>query len=206
MRFGFFNGQNNYGAEEFARYFENMYQNGVSVDSSNNLGFRVYKYSDTSLRVEKGFALINGYFLYNDTLASLTIAKDTNYSRIDRVVIRLDISNNAVSIILKPGVAATNPVAPALTRNNSIYELSLAQVLITTTGAITITDERYSQSVCGTIRPKNFTEFNDMIKGFESRFNDWFASQQSKGWRNIYIQSGKPTGAVEGSLWYKVLT
>ncbi|MCE9656512.1 hypothetical protein LPC13_14650, partial [Clostridium celatum] len=123
MGYGFFNGQNDYGQEELARYFSNIYENGVNVTDSD-MGMKVTRYSSTSLRIAVGFAIVNGYYLYQDVTKSITVTKNSTYDRIDRVVVRLDVSNMKVSIELKQGTAASNPVAPSLTRTTSIYELS----------------------------------------------------------------------------------
>lgn len=206
MGYGFFNGNNNYGQEELARYFSNIYENGVNVTSSD-MGMKVTRYSSTVLKVDTGFSIVNGYFLDQDVTKSITVTKDSTYNRIDRVVVRLDVRNMKVSIELKQGTASSKPTAPALTRTTSIYELSLAQIYVSaTSGITTVTDERYNTSYCGAIRPKNLSEFNAMMTGFNSRFDTWFTEQQGKGWRNIYIQSTIPSGALEGALWKQVLT
>ena len=206
MGYGFFNGSNDYGQEELARYFSNIYENGVNVTSSD-MGMKVTRYSSTSLRVATGFSIVNGYYLYQDVTKSITVTKDATYNRIDRVVVRLDVSNMTVSIELKQGTASSKPTAPALTRTTSIYELSLAQIYVSaTSGITTVTDERYNTSYCGAIRPKNLSEFNAMMTGFNSRFDTWFEQQQGEGWRNIYIQSTQPSGAIEGSIWIKDVT
>ena len=206
MGYGFFNGNNNYGQEELARYFSNIYENGVNVTSSD-MGMKVTRYSSTQLRVDTGFSIVNGYYLYQDTTKTIQVTKNSNYDRIDRVVIRLDVSNMNVSIELKQGTASSKPTAPALTRTTSIYELSLAQIYVSSSSGITtITDERYNTSYCGAIRPKNLSEFNAMMTGFNSRFDTWFEQQQGGGWRNIYIQSTQPSEAIEGSIWIKDVT
>lgn len=206
MGYGFFNGQNNYGQEELARYFSNIYENGINVTSSD-MGMKVTRYSSTSLRIATGFAIVNGYYLYQDVTKSITITKNSTYDRIDRIVVRLDVSNMTVSIELKQGTAASNPVAPSLTRTTSIYELSLAQIYVNkSSGITTVTDERYNENLCGAIRPKNLTEFNAMMTGFKDRFDTWFTNQQGQGWRNIYIQSSEPSTALEGSIWIKDVT
>lgn len=205
MGYGFFNGQNDYGQEELARYFANIYENGINVTSSD-MGMKVTRYSSTSLRVATGFAIINGYYLYQDVTKSITVNKNATYDRIDRIVVRLDVSNMTVSIELKQGTASSKPVAPALTRTTSIYELSLAQIYVSSAnGVTTVTDERYT-NYCGAIRPKNLSEFNSMITGFNNRFDSWFEQQQGDGWRSIYIQSAQPSGAIEGSIWIKDVT
>ena len=202
---GFFNGDQEYGQEEFNRYFDNIYESGVSVNEDSSLTFSVTSEGNT-IKVSKGFAIVKGFYIYNDSTKTIAVTSDLNYDRIDRVVVRLNMSNSKVSIELKSGVAGSKPLAPTLQRDNLIYEISLAQVKITTTGAITITDERYRQELCGGIRPKNLTEFNDMIRGLTEEFDRWFNSQQAKGWRNIFIQHDKPVGSVSGSIWIQTLT
>ena len=205
MGYGFFNGSNNYGQEELARYFSNIYENGVNVTDSD-MGMKVTRYSGSSIRVAVGFAIVNGYYLYQDVIKSITVTKNSTYDRIDRVVVRLDVSNMTVSIELKQGTASSKPTAPSLTRTSSIYELSLAQIYVSSSSGITsVTDVRYT-SYCGTIRPKNLSEFNAMMKGLNERFDTWFTNQQGEGWRNIYIQSTRPTGAIEGAIWNQVLS
>jgi hypothetical protein len=204
--YGFFNGSNNYGQEELARYFSNIYENGVNVTDSD-MGMKVTRYSGTDLKVAIGFSIVNGYYLYQDVIKTITVDKDTTYNRIDRVVVRLDVSNMTVSIELKQGTASSKPAAPILTRTSGIYELSLAQIYIDSSNGITsVTDERYDINLCGAIRPKNLSEFNSMMIGFNNRFDTWFEQQQGEGWRNIYIQSSRPTGAIEGAIWKQVLS
>ena len=206
MGYGFFNGSNNYGQEELARYFSNIYENGINVTTSD-MGMKVTRYSSTQLRVATGFSIVNGYYLYQDTTKTIQVTKNSNYDRIDRVVIRLDVSNMNVSIELKQGTASSKPTAPSLTRTSSIYELSLAQIHVDSSNGITaVTDERYDSNLCGAIRPKNLSEFNAMMTGFNNRFDTWFEQQQGEGWRNIYIQSTIPSGALEGAIWKQVLS
>lgn len=197
---GFFNGNQEYGQDEFNRYFDNIYESGVSVndDNSMSLGATI---EGTSIKVAIGFAIVKGFYLYNDSIKSIAVTPDTNYDRIDRVVIRLNLSNSKVSIEMKNGIAGSKPQPPVIQRDNLIYELSLAQVYVPRSGSIIITDERCREELCGAIRPKNLTEFNNMLKGFTEQFDRWFNSQQSKGWRNIFIQPDKPVGSVSGSIW-----
>ncbi len=202
--YGFFNGDQEYGQDEFNRYFDNIYESGVSVNSDNTMTLEVTSTS-TGVKVSTGFSIIKGFYLYNDSEKSITITKDSNYDRIDRVVLRLNLSDSKVSIELKQGTAASSPTAPSLQRDNLIYELSLGQIYVPKTGGFVVTDERFRTELCGAIRPKNLSEFNQMIIGLEKQFDDWFNSQQSKGWRNVYIQSEKPTDSVSGSIWIQLV-
>jgi len=92
-------------------------------------------------------------------------------------------------------------ITPVLQRDASVYELSLAQVRITKTNVITVVDERYDKVYCGAIRPKNLTEFNTMIVGFQNQFKAWFDNMQGEAIRGIYIQIGDPTSPTLGDIW-----
>lgn len=197
---GFFNGDQEYGQEEFNRYFDNIYESGVSVNDNNTMTLGVAA-TATGVQVADGFSIIKGFYLYNNSVKAINITRDTNYNRLDRIVVRLNLNTSKASIELKQGVASSNPQVPILQRDNFIYELSLAQVLTPRTGSFIVTDERYRQELCGAIRPKNLTEFNVMLSGLQLQFDNWFNSQQTKGWRNIAIQSANPTGMVNGSIW-----
>ncbi len=203
--YGFFNGDQEYGQEEFSRYFDSIYQSGISVNDDGELSFNVYGAGNT-LTVGKGFAIIKGFYLYNDSEKTITLDKDPNYDRIDRLVIRLNIATSKVSLEIKKGVAGSNPTAPSLQRDNLIYELGLAEIKVSRSGSNYIKDERYSFRTCGAIRPKNLSEFNAMIEGFTEQFEVWFNSQQSKGWRNIFIQNNIPDQKIPGTIWIKILT
>ncbi|ELU5587498.1 hypothetical protein [Clostridium perfringens] len=202
--YGFFNGDQEYGQEEFSRYFDSIYQSGISVNDDGELSFNVYGTGNT-LTVGKGFAIIKGFYLYNDSNKIINLERDSNYDRIDRVVIRLNISTSKVSLEIKKGNPESNPTKPNLQRDNLIYELGLAEIRIPRNGSIHIKDERHSPRTCGAIRPKNLSEFNDMIKSFTEQFEVWFTSQQSKGWRNIFIQNNIPDKRIKGSIWIKTL-
>lgn len=202
---GFFNGDQEYGQEEFNRYFDNIYESGISVNDDNLMTLGVTA-TETGIQVSKGFSIIKGFYLYNDSEKVITINRDLYYDRIDRVVIRLNLNNSKVSIELKQGVASSKATAPTLQRDNLIYELSLAQVLVPKNGIFIVTDERYKKELCGAIRPKNLTEFNQMLSGLQLQFDRWFNSQQAKGWRNVFIQSNKPEEAVAGGIWIQTVT
>ena len=201
---GFFNGDQEYGQDEFSRYFNNIYESGVSVDDTGTMTLAVAK-SASSVTVGAGFAIIKGFYLYNDSELGISINADTDYSRIDRVVIRLNLLTGPAEITIKEGIAGSMPAPPALQRDDNIYELSLARVMVSPSGDISVLDERFDTSVCGAIRPKNMTEYKDMVSEYERRWEEWFAAQQGKGWRDIYIQPTEPREAVAGSIWIQTL-
>ena len=149
-----------------------------------------------------GFSIVRGFFHYNDSVRELTLTPDANLPKIYRILLQLNIANRTVTLIARSGSAASSPTPPALIRNESVYELSLAQYQVDKSGTVSlIKDERPDVTVCGVIRPKTVSEYDAAMKDNQRRFEEWFARQQGTGWRNIYIQDAEPEGAVDGSIW-----
>lgn len=200
---GFFNGEEEYGQDEFNRYFKNLYRNGVSLDDTGALTLKVTS-GVSGVTVTEGFAIVEGFFYYNDADFAIPVEPDLYLPRIDRVVLRLNLSEHTVRARLVEGTASSTPAAPELTRDSLVYELSLASLYVEVDGAITVTDERADVELCGAIRPKNLTEYQDMVAEFQRRYRAWFDMQQSVGWRKVYIQEEEPAEHVEGSIWLRI--
>lgn len=84
--------------------------------------------------VQTGAAIVDGRLYKNDAVLTLT---PTSGSRVDRVVLRRDVAAQTVRAVIKEGTAGT---PPTLTQNDSIFELSLAQFVVTagpTIGTVT---------------------------------------------------------------------
>ena len=78
---------------------------------------------------------------------------DSNYPRIDAIVIQFDANKNESEIVVKKGTANSNPVAPSVVRTESVYELHLYHIR-RDAGALTIsagniTDLRLNANYCG---------------------------------------------------------
>jgi len=145
-----------YPAREFAEYFSRFIGNGIFS------GGTVLKVTatgaDAKISIGVGYAWINGY-LYSvyDMPLTLPIQPATTQDRIDRIVLRLDISTPVRSIraVVLQGTPAGAPSPPAITRSGSVYDISLAQVLVkantSTVQPTNITDERLNNAVCGIV-------------------------------------------------------
>lgn len=202
-------------ASDFARYFGNVLTSGLfSLD--NQIGLRVQS-DGTDMRsyVETGKALIKGFAYENDADEYLLhdLPEVTN-NRIDRVVLRLDLrnQNRFIKVFVKSGVADAAPVPPELQRDNFIYELSLAQILVrantSTINPADITDERLEEQLCGIV--------NSMItvptSQFQDDWNAWYAAnipQYESEWQDFidglagatFVQTVNGTGPdVNGNV------
>lgn len=81
--------------------------------------------------VATGQAWVEGFVYRNDAARALAIgAADATNPRIDTVVARLDRAANFVTTVVKQGVAAASPVAPALTTTDLLWEVALADVRV----------------------------------------------------------------------------
>ena len=141
-----------YKAEDWAWYFSTFISNGVFPQPSN--GLQVTAGDGMSVIVKAGFGFIDGYAFRNTGDYSLTIeTADGALSRIDRVVLRLDLSNREMVLAVLKGTASKSPVAPDLTRTVDVYELALADITVgkgvTSITQAVITDRRSDSSVCG---------------------------------------------------------
>lgn len=170
-------------SELFRLLFAKLLTNGVLARPGDC--FQVVA-GDTGLtiKVRPGFGLINGAFAYDSADATYELATaPTQYSRIDRVVLRCNYLERKCEIIVKTGTPTTTPIAPELLQpaSGDYYELGLALVTISTNQAVmtqsSITDTRADSSVCGYI-----TQFIDSIdtEVFFAQFEAFYAEFVAK--------------------------
>lgn len=99
---------------------------------------------------------------------------DGALNRIDRIVVEWKTTNyvDCPEIKVLKGSIASNAVAPALTNNNNVRQISLAQIAVAAgTTAITasmITDERLDASVCGLVTESISIDTVTMQNQFEA--------------------------------------
>ncbi len=104
--------------------------------------------SGMQVKVRTGEFWVRGHWaeVTSTKTVPLTAAHPT-LGRIDRVVVRADFSDNEIELDVVAGTAASNPVAPAVTQNSSIWEVSLATVSVpaadTNIGSNQVTDARF---------------------------------------------------------------
>lgn len=214
LNYGFFDSaegdQRSYIAADFAKRFSLFFTNGVrEVELSVTAG------TGKDVNVAAGYANINGYHVQNDAVLNLPIsANASGLPRIDRIVIKLDLTTRSFAIYVKPGTPASTPAPPALTRNTNIYELSIAQVRINNNAStVTVTDERSNTSVCGYIKvdtsvPVNelWLQFNQELFEIQAAWNDWFTGQYAKITPSFYFDTVEPSEAVAGDIWIELQT
>lgn len=168
-----------YRAEDWAEYFASFIGNGVFPVPST--GLQVVVDNGMNLLLKAGKAWINGYFYNNTSDLTITIGTaDGQLNRIDRIVVRWDLTNRIISAEVKSSAYSASPTAPALQRDADIYELALADVYVgagvTTITQSNITDQRLNTSLCGVV-----AAVVDQIdtEAFNTQLQAWFAEYQS---------------------------
>lgn len=157
IKFGYFNSKNGnrkYDANDFNFLLKRLVSNGVYPNPGNNL--QVVAGTGMNVVVKAGGARIEWRWFEMDADMALSIdPSDLTLGRKDRVVLKLDLIDINISLLIKKGSAASVPEAPELIRNSEIYEFSLAVIDIPKQAtAITqaqIHDTRLDSSVCGVI-------------------------------------------------------
>lgn len=95
--------------------------------------------------VDIGGAVVDGKWYKNDAGKAVVIpsAVGGGNTRIDRIVLRCSWAGYTVRIHRIAGTDAATPTAPAITQTSgTTYDITLAQVLVDTSGNCTVTDER----------------------------------------------------------------
>ena len=164
-RYGFFDSSGedirSYNSVDMATAFHTLASNGVA-----NLGTNLQVTAEGSTMrtlVGYGTAMIEGYYykLRDDGsgIQAFTHTTEAELNRIDRIILRLDFTARTIAIAKLIGTAAATPEAPELTRDEEVYEISLAQVYVHAGAAellsTDITDERANDTVCGLIAPES---------------------------------------------------
>jgi hypothetical protein len=96
------------------------------------------------VKVKTGAIWIMGHYYETDAeLTKAIAASDPTNPRYDRVVARLDWSNNLVSIAVVTGTPAGSPSIPALTQSSTVWEICLAVVRVNATVSTIAADKVY---------------------------------------------------------------
>lgn len=144
-------------SQPLRKLIRDLFTTGVMPNPSTN--FQVSSGTDgMTVQVQAGFAVVDGGLCQEKETRTLEItAADTTYDRIDTIVLRWNenVDARTADLYVVAGTPSATPVRPTLQRDNSIYEIGLADVFITKRVAtITddkITDTRYEAERCGIV-------------------------------------------------------
>jgi len=175
-----------------ANWMKHYFSDGVFMEqASQTPGFQVLADSGMNVIVSAGACEIQGRFAYDENVNALTIpAADTTYDRIDTVALRLNLENDVrnIQLVVIPGTPASSPVAPALTRNLSVYDLGIANIRVAKNSAniaqSAITDTRLDTDRCGVVcvpmqvmdSKELYIQIQNDLESFRKEYEDSFES------------------------------
>jgi hypothetical protein len=176
-------------------------QTGVLSGELNELEV----YGDSSgmqVKVKSGKAWVEGFYFESDSEEIVAIsAADLTNDRIDRVVVEVDWTNNIIDLSVVEGTPAGSPSAPALTQNSSVWQISLAQVLVqaaaSTIAAGDMTNERTMSWVYGP-NPNVLINGNMDVWQRNTTFTGMSGSVRIVD-QCLYVSGGGFTGVYTGS-------
>ena len=166
-----------YNAEDYTGCLAAIISDGVRRGQD----LRVSANGGMNLSIAVGFAMVNGHWYWNDSINnsfSVPTAPVGDLARIDRIVLRYNNSPSDpyIKAFYLTGTPAASPTAPTLTRNNSVYEISIATINVTsgmtTVSQNNIVDDRSDPELCGWITTP--VGYDDFFSNFDYEFQTWF--------------------------------
>lgn len=172
-----------------------LFSTGILPNPSNNFLVTTDE-TNFDITIQPGFAAIEGGLKSEKKVTELTVDAADTYDRIDSVVLKWDDNVNVreCEFYIKKGTPAADPVRPTLTREGSIYEIGLADILVVANSTVlqnsNITDTRYETERCGVI--SSISEFDTTFiynqvtsdlanfrSNAEADFTSWSTGQQT---------------------------
>lgn len=177
-----------YDAANFAHYFSLLIQNGVFPNPSTGMQVKASTNPDMHVTVQPGNGWINGYYVSveNNNPEQLTIpTANPSLSRFDSVIMGLNYVDRKIEIYVKSGAVSANPSPVTLQRDNDLYEMELAQIMVSA-GAASISqsniyDMRSDTSRCGIVKGTvDQIDTTDLFAQYDDAFQTWFSNIQSQ--------------------------
>lgn len=183
-----------YYAKDFATYFKQFISDGIYPNPSSGLDVEALN-NNMTVTVHTGSGYIDGitYALPEDKQFFVP-PSHASYNRKDNVVLQLNMTTRKIISVYKEGVASANPQPPSLIRNDDIWELKLAEVLVKSgTQRITqaeITSYKLDSRVCGIVHcVVDHVDTTEIFKQYETYLNQKIAewnetkAQQKADWQ-----------------------
>lgn len=180
-----------YDADSFSDWLKKFFTTGVF-----NGELRVTASGGMGISVASGYCNINGKVMMFDTTPLTVGTADSQYYRIDSVIIeRNDTQRNFFVKIVQGSVGAESSVTGVTpVRSGGVYQLVLARIKVkpgaTSITQADITDTRSNKSLCGivagTVTQMDFTQFSAQFDAYleafkteqQAEFETWFEGLQ----------------------------
>lgn len=189
-----------YEAKRFREYYAKILSNGVCFSKYKNYkedSMRVVLDGGMNIAVRAGIGFIEGADFENDSRKIFTIERPVSGSRIDRVVVRLDLTLavRETQLYIKEG----NGETPAsLQRDDNAFELCLAEVTARSSANLETTDivdKRMDENLCGLVNSLISVDGEELYQEFREYIDSATESLVRKDQANVTI-----TGVFKDSI------
>lgn len=141
-------------SKDLAKYFGHITSNGILLDNGRSLTdeLQVVNQGQNAL-VSIGYCMIEGRMGWLEKPEVVTFDIGGNQPRIDTVAAELNVSSQErrFRIVVIKGVESSYPTPPQLTRNDTVYQLGLADIkrFANSSALGAVTDTRREVNRCG---------------------------------------------------------
>jgi len=204
--YGFFSsmdGDRVYSDIDFANYYKALVSSGVILSSASAL--QVTAGVNMTLNIGDGGAMLEGRWFRSKEGEKVTLPNANGVNpRYDRVVVRCDYADRKAGFAVISGTPAASPQIPAIVRDGTYFDISLAVVLVgagtTSISQSAITDTRADKNVCGFVTGLiDQIDTTDLFLQFEEQ---WLEFTRSLGGANVTIT----TFDAQAREWIKCLS
>ena len=166
--------------KEYRNLFLKYFTEGVFPNPSDN--FQIVENSTQGALVKKGYANVRGVLIELKQDTPIIFEQADSLDRIDRVVLRHDDTKSVryADVVILKGSPSNSPQAPNITRDETIWDIVLADVRIRKNSSnvtqAQITDRRLDSELCGivagTIKEVDTTTLYNQIQSDLSQFKE----------------------------------
>lgn len=141
-------------SKDLAKYFGHITSNGILLENGRSLTdeLQVVNQGQNAL-VSIGYCMIEGRMGWLEKPEVVTFDIGGNQPRIDTIAAELNVSSQErrFRIVVIKGVEGSYPVPPQLTRNDTVYQLGLADIerFANSSALGAVTDTRRDVNRCG---------------------------------------------------------
>lgn len=139
IKSGFYNSINQdrlYSAEDMNRPYNRLINEGIfaTKQGTPSTDFQVLATDNgMNITVKKGEAMLAKKWIENPTDIAITVSNNTGIvPRKDSIILQVDNkeSGRVANIIYREGIASSNPVPPALSENEDVVEMRVANIYV----------------------------------------------------------------------------
>ena len=210
-------------SKEYRNLFLKYFTEGVFPNPSDN--FQIVENSTQGALVKKGYANVRGVLIELKQDTPIIFEQADSLDRIDRVVLRHDDTKSVryADVVILKGSPSNSPQAPNITRDETIWDIVLADVRIRKNSSnvtqAQITDRRLDSELCGivagTIKEVDTTTLYNQIQSDLSQFKEneqaefleWFEKIKGKLGEdqagNLQNQIDEINGYLEKAMFIK---